>query len=127
MNFDTSDNYFESIANAKLVISEMAGSVVLEALMIGKPIIVLHHFDAICTEKIAKAQDVEDLVRVGIIAGSSEKLADTVNHIHCNVEAWWNEPERQNVVKRIREDYCYFPEDAETIWVEKIASFCRGS
>ena len=66
------------------------------------------------------------MIRVGIIADTPETLAALVNHIHGNVENWWNEQERQLVVKKIRDKYAYFPENAKEIWVNKVTAYLNN-
>ena len=121
--FDEKIGFFESIRHAKLVISEIMGAAALEAIGIGKPTIILYNPINQFVELNDNYKDVEDMVRVGIIAETPEKLATLVNNIHDNVENWWNEPERQKVVRRIRDKYIYFPEDAKEIWINRIMSY----
>ncbi len=121
--FDEEPSFLKSINNAKLVISSLFGSAAMEAFAAGKPTIVLFNPKYSYVELNDNYKDVEDMIRVGIIAETPERLAHIVNSIHDDVESWWNEPERQGVVRRIREKYIYFPENAKEIWVEKITSY----
>ena len=122
--FDQEPSFIkQSIRNTKLVISPILGDAVLEAIGLGKPAIVLYNPKYSYVELNGNYRDIEDMIRVGIIAETPERLAAIVNSIHSNVDEWWNEPGRQEIVKRIREKYVYFPENAKEIWVDKITSY----
>lgn len=121
--FDEEPGFFQSICHAKLVISEVMGAAAFEAIAIGKPTVILYNPIGGYVELNDNYKDVEDLIRVGIIAETPEKLAELVNRIHNDVENWWNEPERQQVVRRIRDKYAYFPENAKEIWTSRIMSY----
>jgi putative transferase (TIGR04331 family) len=120
--FDDNKVYFlESIKNAKLVVTHVWSSLAMESIAYGKPVISLYGVaNCILNESY---KEVEDLIRVGIIAGTPERCAAIVNEIDKDVESWWNEPERQAVVRKFRDKYMYFPSNAEEIWVDKVASY----
>ena len=124
--FDKVPVFFDSIFNAKLVISETFGAAAMEAIAVGKPTVILYNPIDTYVELNDNYKDIEDMIRVGIIAETPEKLAALVNHIHGNVENWWNEPERQQVVKKIRDKYAYFPENAKEIWVNKVTAYLNN-
>jgi putative transferase (TIGR04331 family) len=122
ISFDDNKVYFfESIKNAKLVVTHVWSSLAMESMAYGKPVVSLYGVDNCIPNESYK--EVEDLIRVGIIAGTPERLAAIVNEIDKDVESWWNEPERQVVVRRFRDKYMYFPSNAEEIWVDKVASY----
>ena len=121
--FDEEPIFFESIRNAKLVISEIMGAAALEAISIGKPTMILYNPKGLFVEVNDNYKDIEDMIRVGIIAETPKKLAALVNRIHGDVKGWWNEPERQKVVRKIRDKYMYFPENAKEIWINKVVSY----
>lgn len=121
--FDCEPNFYESVRSAKLVISEILGAAAMESLGLGKPTIVLFNPIIQYVELNKTYKDVEDMIRVELIAETPDRLASIVNRIYNDVESWWNEPERQKVVKRIQDKYIYFPENAEEIWIDKITSY----
>lgn len=43
-----------------------------------------------------------DLVECGVIHRNAESAANLINDIYPNVEAWWDQPERQSTVSRAR-------------------------
>jgi putative transferase (TIGR04331 family) len=121
--FDDNKVYFlESIKNAKLVVTHCFASLAMESMAYGKPVISLYgpNHDFEINENY---RDIEDLIRVGIIAGTPERCAAIVNKIDKDVEGWWNEPERQEVVRKFRDKYMYFPPNAEEIWADKVTSY----
>lgn len=121
--FDEKQDFFDSISHAKLVISEIMGAAALEAIGVGKPTVILYNPINQFVELNDNYKDVEDMIRVGIIAETPEKLAALVNNIHDDVESWWNEPKRQQIVRKIREKYTYFPKNAKEIWINRIVSY----
>lgn len=121
--FDDEPSFFDSIYHAKLVISEIMGSAAMEAMGVGKPTIILYNPINLFVELNDNYKDIEDMIRVGIIAETPEKLAALVNTIHNDVEGWWNEPERQKVVNKICNKYAYFPKNAKEIWIKKIMAY----
>lgn len=123
--FDEEPDFFESICHAKLLVSEIMGAAAFEAIGINKPTIILYNPINQIVELNENYRDIEDMVKVGIIAETPEKLATLVNCIHDDVEGWWNEPERQRIVRKIRDKYVYFPENAKEIWIDRIMSYLR--
>ena len=121
--FDNVPDFYTSIRDAKLVVSEILGAAAMESIGLGKPTIVLFNPMISYVELNDNYKDVEDMIRVGMIAETPERLASIVNSIHDDVDSWWNEPERQEVFRRIQEKYMYFPENAKELWVEKIRSY----
>jgi putative transferase (TIGR04331 family) len=122
--FDDNKVYFlDSIKSAKLVVTHVWSSLAMESIAYGKPVISLYGPGGSAFEINENYRDVEDLIRVGIIAGTPERCAAIVNEIDKDVESWWNEPERQEVVRKFRDKYMYFPSNAEEIWVDKVTSY----
>lgn len=53
----------------------------------------------------------DDLKRVGIFHDNPESAAHHVNSIWCDVDAWWNSVEVQEVLEKFKKSYCYLPDD----------------
>ncbi len=122
---DEEPSFFESIRHAKLFISEIMGAAAFEAIGIGKPTIIMFYPERGFAGTDENRSDIEDMLRVGIIAETPEKLAALVNDIHNDIEGWWGESERQRVVNKIRDKYVYFPKNAKEIWINKIVSYLK--
>jgi len=125
--YDTETDFYKSLMNSKLCICSYLMTTPLEALLCGKPIIILQHPKKLSGwDGNPMDEEIELLVEAGIIAGTPEKLAETVNEIYDDVDRWWNEPHRQEAIKRFRERYLYFPENAEEIWIKRIEELADG-
>lgn len=122
LRFDTISNFYESLDNAKLVILAEWSTTVVEALCANRPILVRR--DSWCIEEDAQA-DLDDLERAGILVDSFEKLNQQLNNILPNLDKWWNETERQTIIKRICNKYAYMPANADKIWLKEIISLAK--
>lgn len=125
--YDTEANFYKSLVKSKLCISSWLMTTPLEALLCNKPILILEHPRELSSwDGNPMDEEIELLVEAGIIAVTPEKLAETVNEIYDDVDSWWNEPHRQEAIKRFKEKYLYFPENAEEIWIKRIEALADG-
>lgn len=127
IGFDNEQNFYTSLSESSLVICEVWATTTIEALFCDIPVLVLNDPQELSTYPIEYAKkDIEALRAAGIIASSPEQLANIINCHEGNLEEWWREPERQEVVQRIKKKYCYFPPDAKERWMKKIAAMVCG-
>lgn len=125
IKFDSEKNYYESLRKAKLVVGELFGTTIMEAIFLDKPFVVFHNPLTMSTSDSCAIYDEMVLMeKWGLIANSVEDLVSIVNEAAKNIEYWWNNPERKSVVKRLRSKYTYFPDNSEEIWISRIDKYC---
>lgn len=122
LTYDDEKDFYVSLGKAKLVVLMVWSTTILEALYAGKPVLVLHYAGQAEESAI---EDIKDLERVGILVQTWEKLGAQLEAIYQNVDQWWNDPERQKVVQRIRDKYTFMPQDAKKVWLDEILSFAE--
>lgn len=126
VKFDMNRDLYDSLADTCLLVSSGIGTSIIEALHTGIPVLIMHHPNVGYHAFSQKTDDIvliKEMIEVGLISETPEKLAQTVNSVADCVEEWWNETKRQAVVKKFKEKYAYFPSDAEKLWIDKIASY----
>lgn len=119
LRFDHIQDFYVSLETSKLVVLGMWSTTIVEALCADRPILVRHDMQGIPSEE---QKNLEEMERVGILVRTFEELAERLNQIYDNVEEWWNEPDRQEVVRRIKERYAWRCPDAEEKWLKEIES-----
>lgn len=124
IRYDEEKEFYNSLKKVNLVVLMLWSTTILEALYAGKPILVLHDT---CHAEDAALEDIRELERVGILVRTWEKLGLRLEEIYQNVNEWWNEPERQKVVKKIRDKYMYMPKNSREIWTDEILSLADGN
>lgn len=119
--------FAEALCSARLVILDHIETPWLETLYIRAPFIVFcdddfieHYFD-LSTEK----KYVDMMREVGLIQNGPEVAAKYVNGIYSNVEEWWNEARRQEVVEILRERYTEPYVDVEKWWGTEIKNILK--
>lgn len=126
INIDEEKDYYKSIGRAKLIVCEVISTTFIEALHCGVPTIVIYDPNEMAFNVLTAAKDdIEDMKKVGIIVGNIEGMSELINRIYMDIDGWWNEPERQEVVKRIKRKYAWFPDDARNIWINTIRSYAE--
>lgn len=122
--YDDEADFYLSLGKARLVVLMLWSTTILEALYVNKPILVLH-----CTSfpEDNALEDIRDLERTGILVRNWEDLGRRLNEIYQDIEVWWNEPERQSVVQRIRKKYTFMPRNAKELWANEILELTENS
>ena len=115
--FDNEKDIYKSISEAKLCITADFETTVLEALLLGKPCISYRPPTRIddCASDIMKRME-----EVGIVFSNWDKLNEQLLSVIDRVDEWWNEPERQSVVKEFCNRFVYAPDNARDIWQMEI-------
>lgn len=117
LRYDEEIDFYKSLEKAELVVLMLWSTTILEALYADKPVLVLHNTSY--PEKGA-IEDVRELERVGILVRTWDDLRSHLEDIYENVSEWWNKPERQKVIQKIREKYTFMPSNAKEIWINEI-------
>lgn len=111
-----SQKFFEVLLQCKLFIVDHISTTWLEALYINKPFIIIVNIDDYRVNQSARYY-IEKLHDVGIIRDIDQ--IDEITKIYDDVDSWWNEPARQEVIKEIRDRYCFgqdMSEDEMVSW-----------
>lgn len=117
LNYDKISDFYSSLHQAELVVLSEWSTTILEALCADKPVLVRRDWNGIEKEAL---DDLKELERVGVLVRTFEELQDQLERIYMDIHTWWNEPQRQKVVKRIRRKYAYLPEQSKKIWINEI-------
>ncbi len=89
------ESFLEQIKKANLVIIDhFGGTTTLETLAMGVPIIIAGHPELFEVRKSAKPF-YDKLMKQQIIHTSYKNATDTINENYSNLNAWWNDRERQ--------------------------------
>ena len=120
LRFDHYKDFYDSMDNARLLVISYCSTTIGEALCANKPLLL--RIEQNCIDENA-LNDLNELQQVGILVYTYDELRIQLETIVDDVEGWWNEPERQAVVKRIRDKYAYMPENAKELWVDEICSW----
>lgn len=123
LQYDEETDFYSSLGQAKLVVCMAWSTTIMEALRAGKPVLVLHDIGQAEEEAV---EDLKELERVGVLTETWQDLAVRLEQVYQRVDVWWNEPERRQVVDKIKEKYAYMPENAREIWIGEIMSLANG-
>lgn len=105
----------ESLANCRLYVCDHLSTSYIEALAANKPTILF--WNPQTNELRPEAQPYYDLLRKnGILFDTPESAGIAVNQIYDDIEAWWNDPERQNAVEIFCEQFARNSPDAIELW-----------
>jgi putative transferase (TIGR04331 family) len=63
---------------------------------------------------------VQLLSDAGIFFNTPEAAAVAVSTVYDDVESWWNEPKRQNAIRRFMEAYCQVSPNAVNLWTREL-------
>lgn len=122
---DRNMSFVEAIAACKLMICDHLSTTWREALYLDKPFIMLLDRE-ICPFREEALESVHLMESVGIILYDCEEAASLLSRIHDDVLGWWNEPERQAVIKKIRENYLFEVEDIDGWWMRELLRQARS-
>ena len=108
-----------SLENCRLYVCDHLSTTFAEALAANKPTVLF------CNPQTNRlrpaAQPYFDLLReCGILFDTPEAAASTVASAYDDVEAWWNTPERQKVVRTFCDRFARTSPDAITAWSKEL-------
>ncbi len=105
---DKNKDMIKEINSAKLIIHTYLGTGHLESLAINKPTLILMVNDLSLLNKKSIIY-IKKLIKFGIVHRTPESLLKTLERLDDNkLENWWNNKERQNLLKKYRNDFCFF-------------------
>ena len=122
---DRNMSFIEAIAACKLMVCDHFSTTWREALYLDKPFIVLLDRETWRFREEA-LESVHLMESVGIILYDCEEAASLLNRIHDDVSGWWNDPERQAVVRTIRKNYLFDVEDIDDWWMRELLRQARS-
>ena len=122
---DRNTSFAEALMGCKLMICDHLSTTWREALYLNKPFIILLDRETWSFREEA-LESVRLMESVGIILYDGEEAATLLNRIHDDVPGWWNEPERQAVIKRIRKNYLFEVEDMDGWWMRELLRQARS-
>lgn len=120
INIDHINDFCESIAAAKMVIVSEWATSFAEALFMNKPTIV--HRSLSLSEELAK-QDLDDLHEAGILADNWDEMFEFVRDACQDIDTWWQDKRRQEVIRRIKNKYIKMDANAEKMWQKELYSY----
>ena len=122
---DRNTSFAEALMGCKLMICDHLSTTWREALYLNKPFLMLLDRETWSFREEA-LESVRLMESVGIILYDCEEAATLLNRIHGDVSGWWNEPERQAVIKRIRKNYLFEVEDIDGWWMRELLRQARS-
>lgn len=112
----------QRLRNCRLYICDHLSTTFAEALAINKPTILFWNPQA--NELRPEAQFYYDLLRAtGILFDSPEVAAAAVNDVYDDVQAWWNQPDRQTVIQIFCEQFARTSPNAIALWDEELRKY----
>ena len=112
--------FVEAVKNYQLYMCDVLSTTWGEAYVAGIPIIIvgnrkLEHYSAEANKWIEKLRN------CGIYQEDAYRAGRYVVSIMDNIEEWWKEPERQEVMRQFAQMYANFPSDLDTnVWITEI-------
>ena len=111
----------ESLRSCRLYVCDHFSTTFAEALAANKPTILF--WDPKANALRPEAQSFYDLLRAqGILFDTPEAAAVAVNRVYDDVEAWWNEPERQKALQLFCHQFARNTPDALALWQAEFAA-----
>lgn len=112
-----------------LVIDHFGATTFLEALAMGKPVVVFS--DLRGSEKsIFPMSEIaipyyEELHRVGVYHHTPESAANLVREVSSDIRAWWNAPKRQDVINEFCHQFARTAKDDKQQWRRKLLELAQ--
>lgn len=108
-------SFQESLANCRLYVCDDFSTTFAEALAANRPTILF--WDPQINELRHEARPYYDLLRKnGILFDTPEDAGAAVNRVYDDVEAWWNEPERQAAIQAFCEQFARTSSGGFDLW-----------
>jgi putative transferase (TIGR04331 family) len=116
---DWKRSFKKSLLGCRLYVCDHLSTTFLEALSVNKPTILFWDND-INQIRDSSIYDYEELSRVGVLIHSPEKAALQISNIAHDIEVWWNESERQRVVKNFCNKFARNSSSAFKEWLYEL-------
>lgn len=112
IRFQTWDIKFQNaVKDSKICVFDHLATTFLEALFVNKPTILFWR-DLYLELKPEAVKYLENFKAVGILHNNPQSAANVLNEIYEDIETWWNNNERQKVVKEFCDNFAYAPQNA---------------
>ncbi|WP_455144299.1 LIC12162 family transferase [Selenomonas noxia] len=122
---DRNSSFAETLARCRLMICDHLSTTWREALYLDKPFIMLLDRE-VCSFREEALESLRLMESVGIIIYDCKEAASLLNRIREDVSGWWNEPERQEVIKKIRRNYLIEVDDIDDWWMHELLHQARS-
>ena len=122
---DRNISFAEALAGCKLMICDHLSTTWREALYLNKPFIMLLDRETWSFREEA-LESVHLMESVDIVIYAPEEAASLLNRIYEDVLGWWNQPERQKVIRKIRENFLFEVEDIDDWWMHELLRQSRS-
>ena len=116
--FDETPEFYDSVKESKLCIVFDCQTTFIEALAIGVPVIAVYEKLAATEDEAQK--DIRKMIEKGILVDSWDKLFTQVTIVLEDIESWWYEAERQEVVENFVKKYTNYRVDGKAVWEKEL-------
>ena len=114
-------SFENSLSDCRLYVCDHLSTTYAQAFAVNKPIIIFL-YDQQTTRLSVQAEPCFLALReAGILFNTPEEAAAAVSAIYDDVEAWWNEPARQNTVQLFRDRFVKTSPHSIALWSEELA------
>ena len=116
---DQSENFMSQVLGADfLIFDHIFGTTFLEAITHNIPSIVIANKNIQLVSEFAK-NDYDKIRNAKIFFNDIEQAAEVINRNYSNITKWWNESERQSILKDFKSRYAYFNNQSfDNEWLE---------
>lgn len=118
-------NFLESLQNCRLYVGDHLSTTFVEAMSVDIPTILFWDPEVNLLRPEAKPY-YEQLRAVGILYDTPETAAAAANSIYCDVESWWNAPDRQAVRQRFCDQFAWMTHNAINRWADEFKRIANG-
>ena len=120
--------FAQILLNSRFLILDHFETPFTEALYANKPFVLYFDKDFSCNyfDPDTESEYVEMMHEAGILQYGPEAAAKYLNEIYPRIEEWWQEPERQEIIKILQERYTGRYVDAEKWWEKEIMGLLKG-
>lgn len=119
MQFDHNQNFYTSMTEAKLVVTNVISTTCIEAISCNIPTIIFCNDDFFIPDQNA-VEIMNELRRVQVVFGNAQDAADFINKNEQRIDSWWNERERKDVVNRFRKMYASHDCLSKLKWIKEM-------
>ncbi|MCX8130822.1 MAG: LIC12162 family protein [Clostridia bacterium] len=112
-------SFLESMTQCRIYVCDHLSTTFLEALSANKPTILFWDPEMFVLNSEAEV-DYSELRRMGILYYTPEEAAVAINRIYPNVEEWWNDNERQEVIINFCKKYVLVSDSALNQWLREL-------
>ena len=121
---DYTKRFIDTVQESKLCVVDSFGTPWAEALAMNIPIIIIipeyrEFFSKNGWELVNK------LKTIGVFHSSYKGAVKYIQKIIHNIEVWWGNNERQNVIRQVKEKYVWCADNAKKEWMDEFISISK--